>query len=73
MVLDELDLTEVAEEKHEGNIKAIISILFWTWYASNLDRKVLTIKKWFISKTVYVRDLEGVFELLFGRPYENNL
>lgn len=66
MVLDELDLSEVAQESNTDRLKFIIAGLFWTWYDANKDDKLVTIRKWFISKTIYLRDLEGVFVLLFG-------
>jgi hypothetical protein len=68
MVLDELDLSEVAQESSTEALKLLISTLFWTWFQTNQDHKITTVKWWFIRKTIYVKDLEGVFELLFGLP-----
>lgn len=66
MVLDELDLSALEAETTTDHVKKTIALLFWMWYASNQDRKLLVIRKWFISKTIYVRDLEDIFEILFG-------
>ena len=64
--LDELDVSDLEPQSNEAFIKEAISKLFWVWYYSNLDRKITTIRVWFIRKTVMVRDLQAVFELLFG-------
>lgn len=66
MVINELDLSSVAQETNESRIKLIIATLFWGWYDLNKDDKLVTIRKWFISKTFYLRDFEPVFVLLFG-------
>jgi hypothetical protein len=39
---------------------------FWEWFRLNQNRRLFKIKVWFISKSVYVRDLHDVFEMLFG-------
>lgn len=44
----------------------VVAPLFWAWFRNNGDRKVYTIKVWIINKTIYVRDLRPVFEMLFG-------
>ena len=66
MVLDELDLSSVAQESSTEVLKTLIANLFWTWFAANKDHKVTSVKWWILSKTFYVKDLVGVFELLFG-------
>ena len=65
-VLRELDVSQIAQSSNEQFIREVVSKLFWTWYFSNQDRKITTVKVWFITKTIYVRDIRGVFELLFG-------
>lgn len=60
-VLDEISV--------DGQTSAILSFVakaFWDWFDNHQDQKVKTIKIWFISKTVYVRDLRDIFTLLFG-------
>ena len=69
MVLDELELDALQPESTQDHIKKTIALLFWSWYALNQERRVTTIRVWFIKRTIYVRDLEGVFELLFGSRY----
>lgn len=65
-VLQELNVSQLAAASNEQLIREIVSKLFWTWYFSNQDRKITTIRVWFIRRTIYVRDIRGVFELLFG-------
>jgi hypothetical protein len=64
--LRELDLSSLEKEAEQAFLRQAISTLFWGWFESNRDRKVTTINWWFIRKTLYVRDLFGVFEILFG-------
>jgi hypothetical protein len=66
MILSQVDLTEASQETDLDRIRHIIAAAFWLWYASHKDTKLTTIKVWFISKTVKVRDIESVFEMLFG-------
>lgn len=46
--------------------RALISQAAWHWFVLNRDLRVVTIKWWFIRKTVYLRDLEDVWEMIFG-------
>jgi hypothetical protein len=64
--LHELDVSSIAASQNEAFIREMISKLFWTWYYANMERKITTIRVWFIRKTLYVKDLFAVFELLFG-------
>jgi hypothetical protein len=50
----------------EESKKEVIATAFWGWFHSHQDDKVTTVKVWFFSKTVYVRDLRQIFILLFG-------
>lgn len=69
MVLDEIDVSALEpEQTSHALIKQTISTLFWMWYLNNSEDRILTIKKWFISKTIRVKDLRPAFELLFGHP-----
>ncbi len=69
MVLNELDLSEVAQETSTEALKLLIAGLFWTWFDANKTHKLTSVRWWIFKKTIYVSDLEGVFELLFGtRP-----
>jgi len=65
-VLHELDVSEISSESSEKIIREIVARLFWVWYFQNLERKITTVKVWFFQKTFRVKDLEGVFILLFG-------
>lgn len=69
MVLDELEFESIAPETTTDHIKKTISLLFWAWFEMNQDRRLTTLHFWFIRRTVKVRDLEGVFEILFGSRY----
>lgn len=42
-----------------------LSRLLWVWIIRNGERKV-TLKVWFLRKTVQIKDLHTVFELLLG-------
>lgn len=66
--LEELDVSSIQGTGNEALIKEFISKLFWAWFFSNQDRKITTIHWWIFNKTLYVRDIEGVFILLFGNP-----
>jgi len=73
MILREVNLTGVEESQDLDFIRELISKAFWAWYALNTERKITTIRWWVIRKTVYVKDLSGVFELLFGPPTSTTL
>lgn len=38
----------------------------WEWFDEHRDDRVLSVRKWFFSFTVHVRDLEGLFRVLLG-------
>jgi hypothetical protein len=65
-VLHELDVSSIAKSANEAFIREMVSKLFWTWYFSNQDKKLTTVSWWIVKKTIYVRDIRGVFEILFG-------
>lgn len=46
--------------------REVIREKLWQWIEAHRDDKVTTLKVWFVRKTVYIRDLYGVFELLLG-------
>jgi hypothetical protein len=64
--VDEIDTAGLANTTNEDEIRKGISAMFWMWYKTHADQKVTAVKFWFISKTVRVRDLHGLFQLLFG-------
>ncbi len=66
MVLEELELDVLEARIPQEEIKLLLSRIFWIWYSRNLDRKLPTIKFWFIKKTFKVRDLELIFTFIFG-------
>lgn len=73
MVLDELPLEEIAPETTTDNIKRFLALMFWNWYQVNQDDKLVRIDYWIFHKTMKVRDLKPVFELLFGpQPIANS-
>jgi hypothetical protein len=65
--VDQVDVTALQIAGDESAIRALIGGIFWAWFRDHQDQKVTTIKVWFISRTVYVRDLRAIFELLFGK------
>lgn len=64
--LDEMNVGRLAPEQQESTVKRIINELFWNWFFLNQNRKVTAVKIWFFKKSVYVRDLKSIFELLVG-------
>ena len=49
-----------------GAVKSAFAVAFWQWYRINKTDRLVTIKWWFIRKTIRVGDLHDVFEMLFG-------
>lgn len=47
-------------------VRETISRLFWEWYQKNKEDKLVTVGWWIFHKTIKLKDLHGVFELLFG-------
>jgi hypothetical protein len=43
-----------------------VSKLFWRWYHEHKDNKLVKVGWWIFHKTIYLRDLHSVFEMLFG-------
>lgn len=64
--LDEINVDTLEPETTSDIVKDSIAKLFWHWYHMNLDRPVTTIRVWFIRRTIQVKDLKAIFELLFG-------
>jgi hypothetical protein len=64
--IDQVDVTALQVAGDETVVRALVGSMFWKWYHEHQDQKVTTIRVWFISKTVYVRDLQAIFVLLFG-------
>jgi len=62
--IDEMDLSDFGPLKVYA--RQVMNELFWNWYDLNKERRVTTLKVWFIRKSVYVRDLHSVFVLLVG-------
>jgi hypothetical protein len=52
-------------------IKATVAKFFWTWYHQHENDKIVSIGWWIIKKTVRVRDIHGVFVLLFGEETQS--
>lgn len=64
--IDEMPVARLSSATASNDIKKIINVMFWSWYVANQNLKVVTVKWLFISKTLYVRDLKVLFELLVG-------
>lgn len=67
--LQNMDVSVLTPQiKNQDVIKKIIAGLFWTWYESNKDDKLVRLSffRGLIKKTIYLRDLEPALELLFG-------
>lgn len=66
MILDEVYQELVMPEAAKSQAKDLLNRIFWDWFHANYNRKLTTIRIWFISKTIYVKDLRDIFTLLFG-------
>jgi hypothetical protein len=64
--IEEVNLLGLSSFAEDSDRRRIIGAAFWMWFHGHQDDKVTTIKVWFISRTVYVRDLRQIFVLLFG-------
>lgn len=65
--LEEVNLLDFTiKQRDQDRFKKIVSDVFWSWFESNLDTKVTTVQFWIIKKSIFVRDLRSIFELLFG-------
>lgn len=47
-------------------IQSAVAKFFWAWYHLHENDKIVSIGWWFIKKTVRVKDIHGIFVLLFG-------
>ena len=68
--VEEVNVSGLVAGTNAEGIREEIAAIFWAWFNNHRDQKVTTVKFWFISKTVYVRDLYDLFVLLFGHPSE---
>lgn len=74
--LQEMDFTSIqsmklnlnTNEQNQDLIRNAIAVLFWTWFFLNADRKLTTLRWWIIKKTIYLKDLQDIFVILFGEP-----
>lgn len=65
-VLAKINLKEAETSQNVAFIKLLIAREFWKWYEEHQNDKIVKLKILFISKTVRVKDIKFVFELLFG-------
>lgn len=65
-VLNQLNLKEAGISSDVAFIKSLIAREFWAWFELHKEDKIISIGIWFLRKTVRVRDIRSVFELLFG-------
>lgn len=49
-------------------VKDIINRAIWSWYNTHKNDVIFVKKILFIKLNIKVSDLEGVFELIFGKP-----
>lgn len=65
--IDEINIGAVSAVSYDSAaVRRMVGSMFWAWFHANQNQRITTIKVWFFSKTVYVRDLEQIFLLLFG-------
>jgi DNA-binding response OmpR family regulator len=64
-VLEELDADTLANSMSQISSRDLISRMFWNWFFANQERSV-AIRIWRIRGTVRVKNIRGIFELLFG-------
>jgi hypothetical protein len=69
MMLDEISLENApVHASAEDAIKAVLRDEIWKWLDAHANDEIWTANILFVHKTFRVRDLETVFEALFGRP-----
>lgn len=80
MLLDEIDINNTGVFSDKGNpinnvsqwaqVKTALGRLVWWWYdkevAQNPEREIFTVRKWFISYTIRMKDLEPFIVFAFG-------
>lgn len=64
-LLQETDLAELSQ-LHGTSVRDITTAAIWAMFNQFKDTAKFTVKIWFIRKTIHLRDLKPVFELLFG-------
>lgn len=68
--IDEINLQAAVNSTTDAEwIRGFIKAELWDWFEAHKDDKVKTVNFWIIHRTIYVRDLQAVFELILGpRP-----
>lgn len=66
--LDQVDFSKASILSDQSFIRELVGEAFWRWFRVSGDIKVTTIRVWIIRRDIYVKDLEFLFELLFGPP-----
>jgi hypothetical protein len=61
-----IDQVPRAETMSGVSMPASVKRFMWEWFYQNSELTIYKLKVYFISKTVRVRDIRPVFELLFG-------
>lgn len=64
--LSEIDFSRVAASTNQTAIRLLINQLFWAWYEQNRTRPLVTLRWWFLRKTLVLQDVEDIFVILFG-------
>ena len=65
-VLSQINLKEAELSTNVDFIKSLIAREFWIWYEQHKEDKIVSVGFLFLRKTVRVRNIKFVFELLFG-------
>jgi hypothetical protein len=65
--LQEVNLLDFTiKQREQDKFRKVVADVFWSWFESNHDTKVTTVQFWIVKKSIFVRDLRSIFELLFG-------
>lgn len=64
--LEITDQVQRAQLRAAGPIMDLIRVAFWTWFERNRDQVILKKRFLFLSVTLRVEDLEGVFRSIIG-------
>lgn len=64
-VLDQAKFSMLNEMQAEQS-KIDLAIFFWAWFHEHMEDKIVSINLLFIHKTVRVKNIKGIFEMLFG-------
>lgn len=55
-------------QDEKTRILGLLAPMFWAWFTDHSDDKVVERRILFFSVSIHIRDLRGLFIMLFGQP-----